>query len=92
MMRPAALTLAGAAVASLVAATAVLFRMPLERAAALAPVIVVTAGATILLGVLWTRIAVDSLRRQRHPKRIVAAGVGAFALLAAISFFLPAPN
>jgi hypothetical protein len=92
MMRPAALTLAGAAVASLVAATAVLFRMPLDRAAVLAPVIVVTAGATIFIAVLWTRIALESLRRQRHPRRIVAAGVAAFALLAVVSFFLPAPN
>ncbi len=92
MMRPAALTLAGAAVASLVAATAVLFRMPLDRAAVLAPVIVVTAGATLFIAVLWTRIALDSLRRQRHPRRIVAAGVAAFALLAVVSFFVPAPN
>jgi hypothetical protein len=92
MMRPAALTLAGAAVASLVAATAMLFRMPLERAAVLAPVIVVTAGATIFIAMLWTRIAFDSLRRQRHPRLIVAAGVAAFALLAVVSFFLPAPN
>ena len=92
MMRPAALTLAGAAVASLVAATAVLFRMPFDRAVALAPVIVVTAGATVFLGVLWTKIALDSLRRQRHPKRIVAVGVGALALLAVVSFLVPAPN
>lgn len=92
MMRPAALALAAAAVVSLVAATAVLFRMPLERAVVLAPVIVVTAGATIFLVVLWTKIAVDSLRRQRHPRRIVAAGVAAFALLAVVSFVLPVSN
>jgi hypothetical protein len=91
-MRPAALTLAGAAVASLVAATAVLFHMPLDRAAALAPVIVITLGATVFLVILWTKIALDSLRRQRHPRRIVAIGVGAFALLALVSFFLPLPN
>jgi hypothetical protein len=84
--------LAAAAVVSLVAATAVLFRMPLDRAAALAPVIVITLGATVFLAVLWTKIALDSLRRQRHPRRIVAAGIGAFALLAVVSFFLPLPN
>lgn len=92
MMRPAALTLAGAAVASLVAATAVLFRMPLDRAAALAPVIVVTAGATIFIAVLWVRIALESLRRQRHPKRIVAAALGAFLFLVAVSFVVPAAS
>lgn len=91
-MRPTALVLAAAAVASLVAATAVLFRMPLDRAAALAPVIVITLGATVFLAVLWTKIELDSLRRQRHPRRIVAAGIGAFALLAVVSFFLPLPN
>jgi hypothetical protein len=90
--RSVAYALAGVAVASLVAATAVIFRMPFERAASLAPVIVITAGATVFLVVLWTKIALDSLRRQRHPKRIVAAGVGALALLALVSFFLPAPN
>jgi preprotein translocase subunit Sec61beta len=66
--------------------------MPLDRAAALAPVIVITLGATVFLAVLWTKIALDSLRRQRHPRRIVAAGIGAFALLAVVSFFLPLPN
>jgi hypothetical protein len=92
MMRPVALALAGGAVASLVAATAVLFRMPFERAAVLAPVIVVTAGASLFLCLLWTKIALESLRRQRHPKRIVAAAVGALALLAVVSFVVPAPN
>jgi membrane protease YdiL (CAAX protease family) len=91
-MKPATLTLAGAAVAGLVAATALVFQMPLDRAAALAPVIVITGGATVFLVVLWTKIARDSLRRQRHPRRIVAVGVGAFALLALVSFFLPLPN
>lgn len=89
MMRPAALTLAGAAVASLVAATAVLFRMPLDEAAVLAPIIVVTAGATVFIGLLWVRIALESLRRQRHPKRIAAAGLAAVAVLAAVAFLLP---
>ena len=43
------------------------------------------------LFVLWTRIAVDTLRRQRHPGRIVAAGVSAFALLVVLSFFVDLP-
>lgn len=81
---------AGAAFA-LVLVTAWLFRMPLAKAVLLAPVIVATAGATVAVFALWTRIALDSLRRQRHPGRIVAAGVAAFALLVVLSFFVELP-
>jgi hypothetical protein len=88
-VRPAVLALAAAAVAGLVAGTALLFRMPLERAAVLAPVIVATAGATAFLLVLWTRIAWESVRRQRHPGLIAAGFVGAFAVLVLVSFVVP---
>jgi hypothetical protein len=56
-----------------------------ERAALLAPVIVVGAGAVVGLGLLWTRVLWESLQRQRHPLRIVAIGVGAIALLVGLS-------
>jgi hypothetical protein len=88
-MRPATLAAAAAAVAGLVVGTALLFRMPLERAAVLAPVIVATAGATAFLVVLWARIGWESLRRQRHRGLIAAGLVGAFAVLAVVSFVLP---
>ena len=88
MMRPAALTLAGAAVASLVAATAVLFRMPLDRAAALAPVIVVTAGATVFITLLWVRIVWESLRGRSAAARAAAAVTGGVVLFALVGLTL----
>ena len=81
-----------AACVLLVLVAALAFRLPLERAAALAPVIVVTAGATVFVVLLWTKIAVDALRAQRHPRRIVAAGVAVFALLVVLSFFVELPS
>ena len=88
-MRPAAVLAVAAVVAGLVVATALLLRMPLERAAVLAPVIVATVGATAFIVVLWARIAWESLRRQRHRGLIAAGVVGAFAALALVSFVLP---
>ena len=83
---------AAAAVAALVALTAWLFRMPLERAAVAAPIIVVSAAALVGLVLFWTKVAHESLRRQRHPGRILAAGLLAFALLVVLSFFVDLPR
>jgi hypothetical protein len=87
-------TRVGAAVAALVPLvllTAWLLQWPLEKAALLAPVVVATLGATAFLVVLWTKIAVESLRAQRHPLRIVAAGVAGIAALVVLSFFVDLP-
>lgn len=78
--------------AALVAATALVFRMPVEQAAVLAPVIVAAAGAVGFLVVLWTRVAVVSLSGTRHPRRIVAAGVAVLAILVVLSFFVELPS
>jgi uncharacterized PurR-regulated membrane protein YhhQ (DUF165 family) len=86
------LTASAAVCAALVAATAVLFQMPLERAAVLAPVIVAAAGALAFLVVLWTRVAVVALQGTRHPRRIVVAGLAALALLVVLSFFVELPS
>jgi hypothetical protein len=90
-MRVSHLVLSALVCTALVLGAAVAFRLPLERAAVLAPVIVATAGATAFVVVLWTKIAVESLRRQRHPLRIVAGGVAALALLIVLSFFVELP-
>lgn len=74
------------------ALAAFVFELSLERAAVLAPVIVVSVGATVGLFVLWTRIALESLRRQRHPRRIVAIAVAATGLLVVLSFFVTLPQ
>jgi predicted acyltransferase len=65
---------------------------PLEKAVLLAPVIVATVGVTIVLFLFWIKVAVDALRRQRHPRRIVAAGVAALAVLVVLSFFVELPR
>jgi hypothetical protein len=60
-------------------------RWSFERVVLLAPVIVFSAAAIVGLGLIWTRVALESLRRQRHPGRIVAIGLGAIALLVGLS-------
>ena len=56
-----------------------------ERAAVLAPVIVVAVGAAAGLVLLWTRVGWESLRRQRHPWRIVGIVVAAMTVLTVLS-------
>jgi uncharacterized PurR-regulated membrane protein YhhQ (DUF165 family) len=85
------LTFSALACAALILGTALLFSMPLERAAVLAPVIVASAGALAFVVVLWTRIAITSLWGTRHPRRIVAAGALALVLLVVVSFFVDLP-
>jgi len=88
---PRRIVASAAACLVLVALTALAFEMPLEQAAVLAPVIVVSAGALAFIVVLWTRVAIVSLRGSRHPRRIVAAGVAGLALLVVLSFFVDLP-
>jgi uncharacterized membrane protein YkvI len=61
------------------------FELPFERAAVLAPVLVVVFGAAAGLFVLWARVGWESLSRRRHPWRLVALAFAALALLAALS-------
>jgi hypothetical protein len=84
-------TLSALACAALILGTALVFSMPLERAALLAPIIVASAGALAFIVLLWTRIAITSLRGTRHPRRIVAAGVLALLVLVVLSFFVDLP-
>ena len=56
----------------------------LERVAILAPAIVLAVGVTAGIFILLGRAAAQSLRRHPHPRRIVALGVAAFALLLAL--------
>ncbi len=88
-LRTGALSLAGCT--GLVLGTAWLFRMPLERAIVLAPIIVVSAGATAFIIALWVRVGMASLREARHPGRILLAGFAVFAVLVVLSFFVELP-
>ena len=91
MTQSRTLAIAGAAVVALVVASALLFQWSFEKAALLAPIIVVTAGATAFIFVLWGKIAWEALRRTSHPVAIGAGIVGTIALLLVISFFVEMP-
>jgi hypothetical protein len=85
---PAAL----AGVLALVALTAWALSWPLEKAVALAPVIVVGVAAAVGLLILWGKIALHSLRESRHPRRVVAywvIGLGLLVLLTVLGVKLP---
>lgn len=56
-----------------------------QRAALLAPVLVIGVGAVAGLLVFWGRIGWDSLRRSRHPRAIVAGAVAFIALLVVLT-------
>jgi hypothetical protein len=61
------------------------FEMSVERAAVLAPVIVVAFGAAAGVVVLWAKVGWESLRRRRRPWLVVAIAAGALAVIAALS-------
>jgi hypothetical protein len=61
------------------------FELSLERAAVLAPVIVVAFGAAAGVVVLWAKVGWESLRRRRRPWLVVAIAAGALALIAVLS-------
>jgi hypothetical protein len=90
-MRPRSVAIAALFCFALVGVAAWLFRLPLDRAVLLAPVIVATAGATAFVVVLWVKVAADALRAQRHPGRILAAGAVAVGVLVVLSFFVELP-
>jgi hypothetical protein len=68
-MSPRLVVASAVACAAVVALTAFVFELSLERAAVLAPVIVVSVGAALGVVVLWTRVALESLRRQRRADK-----------------------
>jgi hypothetical protein len=82
---PRAALLSGLVTAGLVLLTFWVFELPLDRAAVLAPVLVVVAGAVAGLLVLWTKIGWESLRRREHPWRVVVLAVAVLVVLVALS-------
>lgn len=85
---PAALV----AVVALVALTAWALAWPFEKAAFLAPVIVVGGAAAVGLVLLWGKIALSSLRESRHPRRVLAywlLGIGLLVVLTVLGVKLP---
>ena len=71
---------ASAAVTALVVLAVWLTDLSFQRAALLAPVLVIGVGAVAGLVVFWGRTGWDSLRRSHHPA-LIAAGAAAFIAL-----------
>ena len=80
------------AVLALVSVTAWALSWPFQKAVYLAPVIVVAAAAAIGLVLLWSKVALNSLRESRHPRRVLAywlLGLGLLVVLSVLGVKLP---
>jgi hypothetical protein len=75
----------GFVTAALVLAVVWVFEISLSRAALLAPVIVVCAGAAAGVVVLWAKVGWEALGRSRRPWLVAGIAVTAFAVIAALS-------
>jgi hypothetical protein len=63
-----------------------------EEAVFLAPIIVVGGAAVVGLVILWGKVALNSLRESRHPRRVLAywlIGIGLLVALTALGVRLP---
>jgi hypothetical protein len=84
-MRSLRIGIALAVVFGLVLLTALIMGWPLEKAIYLAPVIVVATAALLGLLILWSKVAVQSLRESRRPRLVLGLWVGGIALLVLLS-------
>lgn len=75
----------GAVTAALVLLVVWMFEVSLERAAVLAPVIVVAFGAAAGVVVLWAKVGWESLQRRRRPWLVAGIAAVVVALIAALS-------
>jgi hypothetical protein len=76
---------ASAAVTALVVVSVWLTDLSFQRAALLAPVLVIGVGALAGLVIFWGRTGWDSLSRSRHPRLIVAGAVAFIGLLVVLT-------
>lgn len=91
-MRALRYPIALAVVLALVGLTAWVLAWPFEKAVYLAPVIVIGGAAAVGLVLLWGKIALNSLRESRHPRRVLAywlLGLGLLVLLTVLGVKLP---
>jgi hypothetical protein len=77
---------ASVAVTALVVLAVWITDLSFQRAALLAPVLVIGVGAVAGLAVFWGKIGWESLRRSRHPRLYVAGGLAFVALLVLLTF------
>jgi uncharacterized membrane protein len=79
-------------VLAMVVITAWALSWPFEKAAFLAPIIVVGGAAAVGLLLLWGKVAYSSLQESRHPRRVLAywlLGIGLLVLLTVLGVKLP---
>jgi hypothetical protein len=74
-----------AAVTALVVLAVWITDLSFERAALLAPVLVIGVAAVAGMVVFWGRVGWDSLRRSRHPRLLVAGGLAFVGLLVVLT-------
>jgi hypothetical protein len=75
----------GLVTAALVLLVVGVFEVSLERAAVLAPVIVLAFGAAAAVVVLWAKVGWEALQRRRRPWLVVGIAAGVVVLIAALS-------
>jgi len=73
-------------VLALVVGTAFALGWSVERAAYLAPVLVVGAAAVVGLLILWGKVAIQQLRESRRPRLVLALWVAGIALIVLLTF------
>lgn len=84
-MSTKAALISGVVTAALVLLVVWVFEVPLDRAAVLAPVIVVAFGAAAGVVVLWAKVGWEALQRRRRPWLVLGLAVATVALIAGLS-------
>jgi uncharacterized membrane protein len=73
------------AVTTLVVLAVWITNLSFQRAALLAPVLVIGLAAVAGMVVFWGRVGWDSLQRSRHPRLLVAGGLAFIGLLVVLT-------
>ncbi|HJW67328.1 MAG TPA: hypothetical protein VLZ04_02100 [Gaiellaceae bacterium] len=84
-MSSKAVLASGLVTAALVLLVVGVFEVSLERAAVLAPVIVLAFGAAAAVIVLWAKVGWEALQRRRRPWLVVGIAAAVVVLIAALS-------
>ena len=84
-MSTKAALISGAVTAALVLLVVYVFEVSIDRAAVLAPVIVVAFGAGAGVVVLWAKVGWEALQRRRRPWLVAGVVVGFVVLIVALS-------
>lgn len=84
-MSTKAALISGAVTAVLVLLVVWVFEVSIDRAAVLAPVIVVAFGAAAGVVVLWAKVGWEALQRRRRPWVVAGVVVAVLALMVALS-------